>query len=92
MPSEKTSITTRVVIIDNTKLAIQVGGHTSRVVLVDTSAQLVIIGVQFANKMSIFNPKLRISMWQIHIASGNVEEVLGKSLDLISLNFNERTN
>jgi len=92
VPSEKTSITTKVVIVDNTKLAIQVGGHTSRVVLVDTSAQLVIIGVQFVKKMNMFDSKLWISMWQIHIVSGSVEEVLGKSSDLISLNFNERTN
>jgi hypothetical protein len=31
-------------------------------------------------------------MWQICTASGNVEEVLGESLDLIALNFNEGTN
>jgi hypothetical protein len=28
-------------------------------------------------------------MWQICIASGSVEEVLGESSDLIALNFNE---
>jgi hypothetical protein len=31
-------------------------------------------------------------MWQIHTASGSVEEVLGKNSDLIALNFNEGTN
>ncbi len=31
-------------------------------------------------------------MWQIHITSGSVEEVLGENLDLIALNFNEGTN
>jgi len=31
-------------------------------------------------------------MWQICTASGSVEEVLGESSDLISLNFNEGTN
>jgi hypothetical protein len=31
-------------------------------------------------------------MWQIHTANGSVEEVLGESLDLIALNFNEGTN
>ncbi len=30
-------------------------------------------------------------MWQICTASGNVEEVLGESSDLITLNFNEST-
>jgi hypothetical protein len=45
MPSEKTSITTRVAIIDNTESAIQVEGHTPRMVLLDTGAQPVIIGV-----------------------------------------------
>jgi hypothetical protein len=31
-------------------------------------------------------------MWQIHTASGSVEEVLGESSDLIALNFNEGTD
>ncbi len=46
--NERTSITTRVAIVDNTKLAIYVGGHTPRVVLLDTCAQPVILGVQWA--------------------------------------------
>ncbi len=50
-----------------------------------------IIGVQFAKKMGMFESKLQKSLWQIHTASGNVEEVLGESLDLIALNFNEST-
>jgi hypothetical protein len=51
-----------------------------------------ILGVQFAKKMSMFNSKLRKFMWQIHIASESVKEVLGESLDLIALNFNEGTD
>jgi len=43
--SEKTSIATKVAIVDNTKSTIQVGGYTPRVVLVNTSAQLVILRV-----------------------------------------------
>jgi hypothetical protein len=43
--SERTSIATRVAIVDNTRSAIQVGGHTPRLVLFDTSVQLVILGV-----------------------------------------------
>ncbi len=31
-------------------------------------------------------------MWQIHTASGSVEEVFGKSLDFIAFNFNEGTD
>jgi hypothetical protein len=31
-------------------------------------------------------------MWQIHTASGSVEEILGESSDLITLNFNEGTH
>jgi hypothetical protein len=58
-------------------------------VFFDTGAQLVILGVQFAKKMGMFNSKLWKSMWQIHITSGNVEEVFGESSDLIALNFNE---
>ncbi len=38
VPSERTSIATRVAIVDNTGSAIQVGGHTPRVVLLDTGA------------------------------------------------------
>jgi hypothetical protein len=67
-------------------------GHTPKVVLLDTSAQPMILGVQFAKKMGMFDSKLRKSMWQIHIVSGTVEKVLGASSDLITLNFNESTN
>jgi hypothetical protein len=62
VPSERTSITTKVTIIDNTELAIQVGEHTPRVVLLDTSAQPMILGVQFAKKMGMLDSKLRKSM------------------------------
>jgi hypothetical protein len=31
-------------------------------------------------------------MWQIHTASGNVEEVLGEKSNFITLNFNEGTD
>ncbi len=89
--SEKTSITMGVAIVDNTKSIIQVGGHTTRVVIFYTCAQLVILGVQFIKKMGMFDSKLRKSMWQIRIGSGNVEEVLKESSDLIALNFNEGT-
>ncbi len=89
VPSERTSITTGVAIVDNTGPAIQVGGHTPRVVLLDTGAQPVILGVQFAKKMGMLDSNLRKSMWQIRTASGNVEELLGESSDLITLKFNE---
>jgi hypothetical protein len=92
VPSERTSIATRVTIVNNTKSAIQVRGHTLGVVLFDTSAQLVILGVQFAKKMGMLDSKLRKCMWQFHTASGSVEEVFGESSDLIALNFNEGTN
>jgi len=69
-----------------------VGGHTPRVVRLDTSAQLMILGVQFTKKMGMFDSKLWKSIWQIRTASGNVEEVLGESSDLITFNFNEGTN
>jgi hypothetical protein len=51
-----------------------------------------ILGVQFAKKMGMLDSKLRKSMWQIHTASGSVEEVLGESSDLITLKFNEGTD
>ncbi len=54
-------------------------------VFLDTSAQPMILGVQFAIKMGMLDSKLRKSMWQIRIASGNIEEVLGESSDFIAL-------
>jgi hypothetical protein len=92
VPNEKTSIATEVAIVDNTKSTIQVGGHTPRVVLLNTSAQLVILGVQFAKKMGMLDSKLRKSMWQIRTTSGSVEEVPRESSNLIAFNFNEGTD
>jgi len=89
VPSERTSITTGVAIVDNTKSAIQVGEHTPKVVFLNTCAQPVILGVQFAKKMGMFDSKLHKSMWQICTVNGSVEEVLGESSDLITLNFNK---
>ncbi len=89
VPSERISIATGVAIVDNTKLAIQVGRHTPRVVLFDTNAQLVILGVQFAKKMGMFDSKPWKSMWHIRIASGSVEEILEENSNLIAFNFNE---
>jgi hypothetical protein len=89
VPNERTSIATRVAIVDNTKSTIQVGRPTPRMVLLDTSAQPVILRVQFAKKMGMFDSKLWKSMWQIRTASGSIEEVLGEISDLITLNFNE---
>jgi len=63
VPNERTSIVTEVAIVDNTGLAIQVGGHTPRVVLFDTSAQSVILGVQFTKKMGMLDSKQWKSMW-----------------------------
>ncbi|CAK9219986.1 unnamed protein product [Sphagnum troendelagicum] len=86
--SDKTSITTRVAIVDNTGLAIQVGGHTPRVVLLDTGAEPVIFGVQFAKNMGMLDSKLRKSMCQIHTASGSVkEETDGHHLGYIPLDL-----
>jgi len=89
VPNKRTSITTGVAIVDNTGSTIQVGGHTPRVVLFDTGAQLVILGVQFTKKMGMLNSKLQKSMWQIRTVNGSIEEVLGESSNLIALNFNE---
>ncbi len=89
VPSERTSIATKVTIVDNIELAIQVRGHTPRVVFLDTCAQLVILRVQFSKKMGMLNSKLRKSMWQICTVSGSIEEVLGESSDFIAFNFNE---
>jgi len=92
VPSERTSIAVGVAIINNIGSIIQVGGHTPKVVLLDTSAQLVILGVEFAKKMGMLDSKLHKSMWQICTANGSVKEVFGESSDLIALNFNEVTN
>jgi hypothetical protein len=87
--NEKTSIATKVAIVDNIKSIIQVGGHTPKVVLLDIGAQPMILGVQFAKKIGMFDSKLWKSMWEIYIASGSIEEVLGESSNSIPLNFNE---
>jgi hypothetical protein len=58
VPIERTFIITGVAIVDNIELTIQVRGHTPRVVFLDTSAQPVILGIQFANKMGMFDSKL----------------------------------
>jgi hypothetical protein len=63
-----------------------------KVVLLDTGAQLMILGVQFTKKMGMLNSKIWKSMWQICTVSGNIEEVFGESSDLIAHNFNEGTN
>jgi hypothetical protein len=89
MPSERTSIATEIAIVDNIKSTIQVREHAPKVVLLDTSAQSVILGVQFTKNMGMLDSKLRKSMWQICTASGSIEEVLGESLDLIAFNFDE---
>jgi hypothetical protein len=89
VPSERTSIATRVAIVDNIELTIQAGGHTPKVVLLDTSAQPMILGVQFTKKMGMLDSKLQKYMWQICTTSGSIEEVFEENSDLIALNFNE---
>jgi hypothetical protein len=83
VPSERTSIAIGVVIVDNIKSTIQVGGHTPKVVFLDTGAQPMILGIQFTKKMGMLNSKLWKSMWQICTNNGSVIEVLGESSDLI---------
>jgi hypothetical protein len=55
---EKTSIATGVAIVNNTESTIHVGGHTLKVVLLDTCAQPVIFEIQFAKKMDMLDSKL----------------------------------
>jgi len=62
----KTSITTGVAIVNNTGLAIQMAGHTPIVVFLDIGAQPVILGVQFAKKMGMFDSKLQKSVVDSH--------------------------
>jgi hypothetical protein len=66
VPSEKTSIVIRVAIIDNTESIIQVGRHTPKVVLLDTCAQPMNLGVQFTKKMGMLDLKLWEFMWHLH--------------------------
>ncbi|CAM6104163.1 unnamed protein product [Calypogeia fissa] len=92
VPSDKTLVATTVVLVDNTNSAVQVEGHTPKVVMLDTGAQPVIIGVQFAKKIGLLDTNLQKSMWQIRTASGAVEEVLGESSTLLTLAFNQGTD
>ncbi len=88
--SERTSIAIGVAIINNIESAIQMGGHTLKVVLFSIVVQPMILGVQFVEKMGMLNSKVRKSMWQICTVNEGVKEVLGENL--IALNFNEGTN
>jgi hypothetical protein len=90
--NERTSIAIGVAIVNNIESTIQVGGHTPKVILFDTCAQLVIFKVQFTKKMGMLDSKLRKSMWHFCTTSGSLKEVLGESSDLIAFNFNEGTN
>jgi hypothetical protein len=90
--SEKTSIATGIAIVNNTEPVIQVGGHTPKVVPLDTCAQPMILGIQFAKKMGMLDSKLWKSMWQVRIVNESVEEVFGESSDLIAFNFNKGTD
>ncbi len=58
-------------------------------VYLDTSAQPMILGIQFTKKMGMFNSKLWKFVWQIRIVNGSVEEGLGESLDLSTPSFNK---
>jgi hypothetical protein len=62
VPSKRTSIPTEVAIINNTESTIEVGGHTPKVVLLDTGAQPVILKVRFTKKMGMLDSKLQKSM------------------------------
>jgi len=62
------------------------------VVFLDTCAQPMILGVQFAKKMGMLDSKLWKFVWQICTVNGSVEEVLRESSDFITFNFNEGTN
>ncbi len=66
VPNERTSIATGVAIVDNIESTIQVGGHTPKVVLLDTGAQPVILGIQFGKKMGMLNSKLQKSVANLH--------------------------
>ncbi|CAM6125022.1 unnamed protein product [Calypogeia fissa] len=74
VPSNNTLVATTVALVDNNNSAVQVEGHTPKVVMLDTGAQPVIIGVQFAKKIGLLDTNLQKSMWQIRTASGVVEE------------------
>ncbi|CAM6082409.1 unnamed protein product [Calypogeia fissa] len=91
MPSDRTSVTTSVVIVDNGKSAVKVEGHTPHVVMLDTGAQPVILGIDFAKKIGLLKSNLRKSAWHIRTTSGTVEEVLGETSSLLTLAFNEGT-
>jgi hypothetical protein len=79
VPSERTSITTRVVVVDNTKFAIQVRRHTPKVVFLDKGTQLVILEVQIIKKMGMLDFKLWKSMWQFHTVNAMLPNSLIES-------------
>jgi hypothetical protein len=63
--SDKTSIATEV-IVDNIESTIQVGRHTPKVIFLDTGAQPMILGVQFAKNMGMLDSKLQKYMANLY--------------------------
>jgi hypothetical protein len=61
------------------------------VVLLDTGAQPVILGIAFATEIGVLHSNLQKSRWQIRTASGSIEEVLGETSTLLTLSFNSGT-
>jgi hypothetical protein len=66
VPNEKTSIATKIAIVDNIGSTIQVGRHIPKLILFDTSAQPVILRIQFIKKMGMLDSKLRKSVANLH--------------------------
>jgi hypothetical protein len=91
LPSERLSVEKSVALVNNSNGVIHVAGFRPKVVLLDTGAQPVILGIAFATKIGVLHSNLQKLRWQIRTASGSIEEVLGETLTLLTLSFNSGT-
>jgi hypothetical protein len=66
VPNEKTFITAKGAIVDNIELAIQVGGHTPRMVFLDTCAQLVILEFNSPRRWACSTANYKIYVANLH--------------------------
>lgn len=63
-------------------------GATSRIVLMDTSAQLVIMSTQFVASVGLTDDTLCSTKWKICTVGGMVKLVLGETPELVTITFN----
>ena len=60
-------------------------------VMLDTGAQPILLGLRFATAIGLHGDQLRPSSWRIRTAGGTIEPVVGESITTIPILFNGGT-